>query len=157
MTVSSEVQIRYPADLLIRLTNDKDTRATSIVTAKLDAAIADVVNAFYDKGLILDAASPESRYISAACKGTIYYLLEYKGIFDTAFERAREQWEYALMQLVYATSRDRIAPSINTQLQTSAEVPAGVDTRYHSFDRHYMRGIMPARPKTGLGWDEELY
>jgi hypothetical protein len=153
-SLSSEVQARYPAQLLIGLTNPQNNSASAINSTVMDAAIADAVNEFANVGLSLDSADVAIRHVSAACYGVMYFLYQYRQTLDSEFARAEELWQRALHGLVQATARDRILPSSNNELSLSSDLGEGQSERYLAFDERHFDGLAPWAPRSSSTRDD---
>ncbi len=146
MALSDEVQTRYPASLLISLTNPDTNAATSIDTDTLNAAVADV-QAQFEISAGLEYDNDEATHVVTACEGVITLLKLRLGQSGEAGQRLWDEWAKKLTALASVTSRDRQIASSTSYLTPSEEAPNG-ETIRPDFDRQHLRGIAPQHPRS---------
>lgn len=88
MSLSSNVQARYPAQRLIEWTNPDNRAAVAIDTAVLDKAVADVEGDFLARvGVIYDDAN--KAHVSVAVEGVRLRLIQRLGVAKTDEDESR--------------------------------------------------------------------
>lgn len=151
MALSDRVTARLSTKRLVALTNPDAPHSTDTVnTTRLAAACADaeaefeaVVGAEYDDS--------DSRHHAVAVLAVEWKLLGYSGTKDEAWARARDEFLASAERLALTRGgRARIAPTTNSLLTPSSEVPEGREVR-PDFDRGDL-GIF-LRPPRGSGVD----
>lgn len=114
MPLATHVQNRYSAQILRELTNPDDASATALNSGRLDRAVEDVQGDFriYAGVAYVDT---DARHIAAAVVGVIQKLRIYMGqIADAA--AAEDDWHARLKSLSLVTSRERISPTLASNL-----------------------------------------
>lgn len=142
MTLSAEVQTRYPTQFLVNLTNPMNTAATTINATTLDAAAGDVEADFRIVcGVEYDGT--DARHVSVAVDGVIAKLLRRTGSGDAG---AREKHVYARMcDLAKVTGRDRILPDTDSMLAPTDDSPDGTTVK-PAFDDTIFDHVIPGAP-----------
>lgn len=147
MALTDEVQTRYPASLLISLTNPDTNAASSLNTTVLNAAVADVEAQFeITAGIEYDNA--EATHVVTACEGVIALLKLRLGQSGETAKKIWDDWQDKLLNLAKITSRDRQIADTTSDLTPSEEVENGVTVR-PDFDRAHLRSIAPQQPLLG--------
>lgn len=120
MSLDSNVQARWSAQILINASNPQNSGQTTIDTTRLSAAETDVQAAFKTlAGVAYD--DTDDRHVLYATEGVLIRLLVLTG--QTALDSWKE-WKTALKdELGTVTGRDRIAMSTRSKLQPTEEAP----------------------------------
>lgn len=148
MALSDRVTARLSTTRLVSLTNPDAPHTTNTVdTTRLAAACADaeaefeaVVGAEYD--------DTDTRHHAVAVLAVEWKLLGYSGTRDEAWTRAEKSFLEAAERLALTRGgRARIAPTTNSLLTPSSEVPEGREVR-PDFDRGDL-GIFLRPPRGG--------
>lgn len=116
MSLSSNVQSRYSSQILINASNPENSTSTTLDTARLNAAIADVEGEFLKRGITYD--DDDKRHVSTAVPGVFARLLLMTG------KGGREDWnefKEDVKFLAETTSRDRVLPTTNSPLDPTAD------------------------------------
>lgn len=107
MSLATEAQARLPSALLLQLTNQSDTTATSVDTTILGYAATDAAAEFEQEvGVAFD--STVASHVAAGIAGVLYYLYLYTGKSGAAVEGAETRWRQRLKSL--ATTLGSAAP-----------------------------------------------
>lgn len=146
MALADEIETRLGTQLLVRMTNRDDATAVTIDAAVLAAAIADVTGDFAMSGITLDAS--EASHVLVATDGVVWRLAYYGAPSAEGATRYEERYRKGLDRLRLVTSRDRILPVTDGELDPSEDKPPGVTgTVRPSFDREVMGGVVPRQPR----------
>lgn len=152
MALSDLVTARWSSDKLVRLTNP-DAPASAVDSARLAAACADAAAEFeLLVGVPFD--STDAFHASAACDAVAWVLMKNGGtVQGDSLEAAEKRFFDAAERLALTRGgRARIAPTTNSLLTPSEEVPEGREVR-PDFDRGNM-GIFLRPPGGSPGLDE---
>lgn len=102
MALADEVQSRVPSALLLQLTNQGSTTATTVDTTILGLAAADAAAEFeLETGLELDVTI--ASHVAAGVAGALYYLHTYTGKTGNVVDAHETRWR-AWMRRVAATA-----------------------------------------------------
>lgn len=146
MSLTTEVQDRYGAQVLINLTNPEDEEPTAINTTKFGKAADDVEADFKTyAGIVYDGT--DDRHVSLACEGVMIKLMVRAGDMKPKEEKAWRE-EDLKQGLALVTSRDRLLPTSGSILSTSSE-QVGDEKIYGDFDRRKFRRVVPEDPSVG--------
>lgn len=131
MPLATHVQNRYSAQLLIELTNPDNADATTLDSTRLGLAAGDVEADFriYAGTAYSDT---DARHIAAAVPGVIQKLRIYMGQVADVFA-AEEDWQKRLRALGMVTGRNRIRPTLASNL-TDENAQAQPPFRDSNFD-----------------------
>ena len=142
MTLATEVTARVAAPLLIELTNQGSTTATTINTTLLGYAATDAEQEFLaETGLAFDAAQP--MHVAACIVGVLYYLHSYTGIQNERQEAMRTRWQGWLVKVARALGGERrIMPKTSSVKKPSTPVTDALPDN----DRTRWRGYVPNMP-----------
>ena len=156
MALSDEVTGRYPSSLLIELTNQGDTTASTINTTVLDYAAADAAGEFtVETGLTFDVS--KAAHVACCTAGTLFYLYSYSGIETATAQKERQRFE-RFMAKIDSTSGagKRIHPSTTSTLSPTKErVGAKPDMERSRFSQ--MTPRMPRLTEDNDIFDEIIY
>ena len=142
MALTDEVQGRMSATRLIGLTNPDNAGATTIDTARLNYAIADVQAAFEEfAGVVYDNAI--ARHINAAIECVLWRLEMFHVSADA--DELQGKIKKRLEDLRRVTANDRIQPASTSVLTTSDEQVSGEEVR-PDFDRTRFGPLLPEAP-----------
>ena len=145
MTLQAEFQLRYAAQKVIELTNNNDVSATTVNDTTLDEAAQDAIADFLIyAGLVYD--NTVNTHIAVAVKGVEFYLNDRIGVFggdirDGLFEK----WKERLRDLAKITSRDRILPKSNSNLDVTEDASDG--KQKPDFDSSRFTDLVPGPPR----------
>jgi hypothetical protein len=125
MTLNAKVTARYSNEDLIRMTNPKNSNASTVDSTRLTNAVNDVlgmfkiyVNAAYD--------DDDTAHVAVAVKGVALYLREYQGFTDVSLDA----WIERLKDLGQIEGRNRISPQSSSVKTRSTD-----DLKKIDFDR----------------------
>lgn len=107
MTLAANTEARYPASLLVPLTNPDDRSATTVDAAKLAAAAADA-EARFEVLTGLDYDDDQPSHVAAAVPGVLYFLVRYGGRDDAAAGSLRDQFEAGCRDLALAAGSRKL-------------------------------------------------
>jgi hypothetical protein len=141
MSLSAEVQSRYPAQRLVELTNPGSITATTVNTTILGLAATDVEADFQIvAGIAYDGT--DARHVKTAVEGVVLRLMEWLAVGTKAAETIQGRWKQRLEDLAKVTGRDRPHFQTTSDLTPSEEVPSGETVR-PKFDPEAFRGYVP--------------
>ena len=147
MSLLSEVTTRVPTQTLVDLTRQKNTDATTVDTALLALACADVTAEFsVYANQVLDLT--DARHVPVAVAGVLTTLREWLPAKPEGTDKDRERWIERCRSLARVTSRDRIQITSSSELTPSEEV-TGTESVRPYFDREQMRDFIPEPNSTG--------
>jgi phage gp36-like protein len=145
VSLSSNVQARYGAQLLRNLTNPQNSTATTLDTARLTAACNDVAGDFRIYcGVVYD--DTDARHIGVGCECVITKLRLYSG--QVKVEDVQKDYIARLKDLARVTGRDRIVIETNSTLSPSQEQNYNGSAPQPEFDIRDFDNYVPDRPGT---------
>ncbi len=142
MTLATEVTARVAAPLLIELTNQGSTTATTIDTTLLGYAATDAEQEFLaETGLTYDTTN--AMHVAACVVGVLYYLHSYTGIQSERQEAMRTRWQGWLAKVALALGGERrIMPKTSSVKKPSTPVTDALPDN----DRTRWRNYVPNMP-----------
>jgi hypothetical protein len=157
MTLSTEVIARVSSALLIELTNQGSTTATTVNTTLLGHAASDAEQEFLvETGLTFDASKP--LHVAACISGVLYYLHSYTGIQSERQESIKARWQQWLAKAARAVGGERrLMPQTSSVKKPSTPVTNALPDN----DRTRWRRVVPNMPfgdvdqigeRDGLWW-----
>jgi hypothetical protein len=142
MTLSTEVQARYPSQLLVNITNPMETTATTVNTTTLNAAATDV-EADFEIVAGVEYDGTDARHVAVAVEGVIAKLLRRTG--TSQYEEREKDYNFRLRDLAKVTGRDRITPESDSEVSPAVDSPSGVEVK-PAFDNEIFDQIIPGAP-----------
>lgn len=128
MSLSSNVQARYPNQILVNLTRAGDTTATTVDSTKLGYAATDVEayfkiwgNATYD--------DTNARHVAVCVPAVILVLQMYSAQTQDQYDSLLKSIEKLMKDEAKIDARDKIAVTTSSQLTPSQENPTGGTVR----------------------------
>lgn len=147
MSLSTEVQARYPTQRLVNLTNAGAGDTGSVNTTRLDAACTDVAALFkIHAGIAFDAT--DARHVAVACEGVIGQLEVRLGSSGSR-KRIKEWIDEELKPLSLVTGRNKVTPTTDSQLTPTSDLDPGQTLRRPDFDRRRFEKFTPDGPAIG--------
>lgn len=147
-TLSADVQARFPAQLLIDLTNPGKTGQSSIDTGRLGEVINDVEGDFQDTvGVSYD--STKKNHVKTAVRGVVARLRRYVGHIGVTDDF--DNYMEALGRLALVTGRNRVMPKSTSELTPSSEKVSSNDEIRPDFDREFMGNVVPDERRATKG------
>lgn len=148
MTVSSDLQARYPSQTLIELTNPRTKGASSINTTLLDKAIEDAGGDF--KTYVqseYDSTNPA--HVTVMCAGVICKLQQWGGATGGTARIRFDDWVERCRSLARVGARGHEGPVSNSTLTPSTPQPNGSGVVRPEFDDAFFRPMIPLREGEG--------
>ena len=121
MALIDEVKGRYPSSLLIELTNQGNTAASTVNDTVLGYAASDATAEFkVETGLTFDLTKPA--HIACCSAGALYYLYSYSGIETQTSRKERLRFEKFMAKIDATTGAGkRIHPTTTSTLSPTPE------------------------------------
>lgn len=142
MSLRTNVEARISSQKLLELTNPENRAASSVNTSLLDTACTDVVaDLAIHAGLTYDDTN--ALHVTVAVEGVVLKLRAYAKPAAENTDAQYQRWlERRVAALAKVTSRDRIWPETNSELEPSSETRGGIPRRPR-FDEQKFDGIKP--------------
>jgi hypothetical protein len=137
MTLASETEDRYKGGLLLELTNQGSTTATTVDQTVLGLAAVDAAAEFQlETGLVLDIT--DTRHLAAGIVGVLHFLHEYTGIQSERGGRIRDRWLSWLERIAATAGHElKVLPRSGGRLVSSTptdqRAPDGDRTRWDRY------------------------
>ncbi|HBY62159.1 MAG TPA: hypothetical protein DEH78_20255 [Solibacterales bacterium] len=141
MSLSSNVQSRYSAQILVNLTNPQDSAPTTLDSTRLTNACTDVEAWFkvYANTVYDDA---NAIHVAACVPAVILMLQMYSAQTVDQTESLRDGIKGALTDAGKILARAKVISTTNSQLTPSDENPTGGEIR-PDFDRSRFYDLVP--------------
>jgi len=131
MSLSTEVQARYSAQILINASNPQLASGGTLDTARLGYACTDVQAEFSKRGITFDVT--DATHLATAVPGVLARLIQMTQADDSGWKTFKDDVKF----LAETTSRDRILPYTNSPLQPTPDPTDGVPFADNTkFDRY---------------------
>ena len=142
---------RYPAQLLIELTNAQVTSGTTINETRMTLA-ADDAEADFQIYANVPYDGNDARHVTVGVQGVVMKLRAYMGQVDKA-EEIQAKWHGLLKDLARVTGRDRVTPTTTSPVVDSSERNADGSSPLSRFDRRRFDPTRPGPPAGGTSDD----
>lgn len=146
MALSDEVIARYPAQVLVEVTNPRDPSASSNGTTLLDQAAASIQNAWFKQYAQQEYDSTDAMHVEVAVDGVMALLFKWGATLRGVARTEWETWVAAARDLASVSSRARIVPTTNSELTPSDENPTGGIVRPWGDPTHFAGLVLGGSP-----------
>jgi hypothetical protein len=151
VSVSTEVQARYPSQTLIELTNPRTKGASSIGSTLLDQAITDALGHF-ETYVQAEYDATIAQHVSLVCMGVICMLQQWGGATGGTARIRFDDWVEKCRAYARTAARGHEGPYSNSVVTPSTPEPSdGEDPLRPEMDDVFFRDLIPKRSEGSTG------
>lgn len=144
MSLWTETVARISDEKLVGLTNPDNRAPSGIDTTRAALAVADVEADFGLHGETTYDGT-DARHVRIGVMGVVAHLMSYGAAHGDGAKSAMERFHEALGVLKDTTSRARLSPTTDSELEPTDEF-AGASPVAPDFDRDRFGGLVPGNP-----------
>lgn len=148
MALWDEVTTRLSSRTVVALTNPDDPTATSVDTARANAAVTDVQAAFEIFAQVV-YDNDNALHVAVAIGGVEAYLIDRGAAGSAESGKSIARFHKQLERLARATTRRRMLPATNSELVPTDEFDGVTDVK-PDFDRKHFDGYQLDNPSAGI-------